>query len=166
MQPNFATTVPSSSIAPAEGWCEVRAHQRVVRYRRIGDGAAPMLLLLDGGFPIAFWPDLARALATSFRVVVPDLSSGRNDAATVMRCLLDGLGASGVAVIASGPYCGVAVALAAGDEEQVGSLVLVSDDDIPNESPVPLLVLSGHLSLDGALVRIHRFLRGGLPAGR
>jgi pimeloyl-ACP methyl ester carboxylesterase len=166
MHPNVAPTVPSSSIAAADSWCEVRAHQRVIRYRRIGDGPAPMLLLLDGSSLAAHWPELTQALAAGFRVVIPQLAGGVDDTPAVVRCLLDGLGASGVAVIATGLYSEVAMALATGDEEQVGSLVLVSDEEIQSESPVPLLLLSRRLTLEAAFTRIHRFLRGGLPPGR
>ena len=93
MQRNVAPTAPSSPNAAVDGWCEVRAHQRVIRYRRIGDGPAPMLLLLDGDALTSHWPELTRTLSASFRVVVPDFEGGLDDAANVVRCLLDGLGA-------------------------------------------------------------------------
>jgi hypothetical protein len=124
-----------------------------------------MLLVLDRCSSPELWPQLTQGLSASFRVIVPDIASCGEDAEDALRCLLDGLGARGVAVIAAGKYCEVATALARADEEQVGSLVLVSEIQIAPDVGIPHLILNPKVPLGVALPRMQHFLRGGVSAG-
>src|SRR5687767_9576568 len=92
---------------------EVRAHDRVMRYRRWGSG--PLLLVLGAESPDAFWPGLPERLAAQFKVIVPEVPSDAPDAVPWLDCLLDGLGASDIAVVAGIRHRATALALAEGD---------------------------------------------------
>lgn len=157
-----------TTTSPAgEALAEVRAHDRVMRYRRSGAGTA--LLLLAAGDDL--WPDFAERLAQHYRVVVPELPANVNEVAAELRCLLDGLGASQVPVIAAGRYCDAALELALGRNEFVGRVVLVPElagasSDLPSGTytrpPVvtlPLCVLSRDMPAADALRRTIAFLQ-------
>src|SRR5688572_4793214 len=113
-----------------ETTAEVRAHERVVRYRRSG-AAGPALVLVAADPGTDLWPDFVRLLAERYRVIFPDLPDP-SDAAESLRSLLEGLGCMAVPLIATGRYCDAALALARERHESVGRLLLVpelSDDD-------------------------------------
>src|SRR5687768_13803388 len=87
---------------------EVRAHDRVVRYRREGTSGPPVLLVVADSTS-DLWPE------------APD------DAAQSLRCLLEGLGCAGVPMIAAGRYCNTALELALERNEAVGRVLLVPE---------------------------------------
>jgi len=57
--------MPNAPIAArpkdTEWWAEVRAHDRVVRYRR--SGAGPAVVLLQPAAPTPLWPELLDMIA-------------------------------------------------------------------------------------------------------
>lgn len=159
----------SSRAAPLTGIAEVRAHDRVVRYRRAGT-VGPVLLLLASDSTTDLWPELPRLLADHFRLMIPDLGVQSDGAAASLRCLLDGLGGVGVPVIAAGKYCDAALELALEGNESVGRMVLVpemSEDagDAEGAQPraaarrLPVEILRRNLPVDEALERVMAFLR-------
>ena len=167
----------SASLKPGpagpQTWGEVHAHQRVMRYRHSGAGPAVVLLGADAA---AFsrsgdlWPELPSLLQAHFRVVIPQLPADVADVAISLECLLDGVGATGIGVIAGGPYCYPAVELALSGRDYVSRLVLVGDGNTNEASPadsavsnalqVPLMVLSRRLTISRVMDLAVPFLRG------
>ncbi len=165
-------TQPFVSLSSADGLAEVRAHDLVMRYRRLGSGA---ILLLLARRHDEFWHELPALLAEHYRLVIPDLPDDAGEVAKTMACLLDGLGAMDVPVIAAGRYCDAALGLALGRNEYVGRVVLVPEtlgptSDVPSQEKardpvrtIPLCVIPRSLDANEAFGRVLRFLRA--PAG-
>src|SRR5581483_12280075 len=105
--PNRSTAAPFPSATCAE----VLAHDRVMRYRRFGAGPA-VLLLGEPEADGALWPELHRVLAARFRLIVPELPDARTDVTAWLGDFLEGLGTSGVAIVAADPFCVPALELA------------------------------------------------------
>ena len=159
--------VSTAGDARAEVRAQVHAHDRVMRYRHSGAGTSLLLLSADNDL----WPGFAERLAEHYRVVVPELPDNPNEVAAELRCLLDGLGASQVPVIASGRYCDAALELALGRNEFVGRAVLIPEpvgasSDLPSgtytRAPVitlPLCIVSRELPVAAALRRTIAFLQ-------
>src|SRR5262245_57981042 len=155
---------------PALGsWSEVRARDSVTRYRRSGVGQS--VLLLDGEGGASLWPELMHVLGGNFRLIVPNLPPGGPSEYAALASFLEGLGTSGVSVIASSSYCVPALDLVLRGVDQVTRLVLVPDgdsDDPANTSftttagpgLVPLLVVWRGMSASDALPSIARFVSG------
>jgi hypothetical protein len=162
-------TQPLVSVnATADTSAEVRAHDRVVRYRRSGT-RGPNLLLLAADSAADLWPEFPRLLSDRFRLFMPDLPQSGADATSSFRCLLDGLGATGVSVLAAGRYCDAALAVALAGDESVGRLVLVPEitvdaepDSEPEAAPrvatAPIYVLSRALPVDDAIAKAIAYL--------
>ena len=153
---------------PLVSSAEVRAHDRIVRYRRSGQaGAALLLLAADQATDL--WPEFPRLLAERFRLVIPDLPALPSDVAPALRCLLDGLGSVGVPLIAAGRYCDAALELALERNEAVGQVVLVpeptADEGWTGASrPAPSItspihVLPRTLRADEAIERVWEYLQ-------
>jgi hypothetical protein len=160
---------PASPLQPPESWAEVRARGRVMRYRRTGAGRTVLLLPSLGG---PSWPGLDAALATGFRVIVPEPPAPGIDLATWTAAFLEGLGVPTVAVIAPHAWSLAVLELTLRDVDQVACVVLLVDDaaDEPaaaadgtltsagRAASVPLLVVR-HDPADGdPVARIARFL--------
>ena len=153
-------------------WSEVRANDRVMRYRRSGTGAAVLLVApCDGGD--ALWADLPAYLSSRFRLIVPEIQScPRPDESVVLQCFLEGLGTPRVAIVAANELCMPSLELALRNPDQVSHLVLVSggesdgstvDGTLMTSAPlesVPLLMIPRAVSDDEALPLIGRFLAG------
>jgi hypothetical protein len=171
--------MPNRSITgapPVEGWAEVRAHDQVMRYRRVGAGRAVLVLAPSHGAH-ALPPDVVHALAARFRLILPEVPDGSHSTDWVVGWLadfLDGLGTTGVAVIAAGAFCAPAVELARRDADQVARVVLVPGSpgagagraagplaERPHAAGPSLQLLDGEPSAVGlALPRIVGFLGG------
>ena len=164
------TDLPVAEPGP-QTWGEVHANQRVMRYRHSGAGPAVMLLGADvAGHSSDLWPELPGLLQAHFRVVIPQLPHNIDDVALSLQCLLDGVGASGIGLIAGGPYCYPATELALGPNgsEYISRLILVGDNNT-GEHPtdfassdalsVPLLVLSRRMSVAKAMSAALPFLK-------
>ena len=164
-------TNPPAAAARPEAWAEVRAHDQVMRYRRVGAGRA-VLVLSAAGCAEPLWPELPDALAACFRVIVPDVSAADADVAARLTTFLEALGMGAVAVVAAHPFCRPALELTRFDAEQVVRVVLVRGDQDgeagpdgvlpgePREQAVPLLVVRRALPADEALPLVTRFLGG------
>lgn len=158
-------------VAPPSTWGEVHAHQRVMRYRHSGAGPAVVLLgAEDAGHAGDLWPELPGLLQAHFRVVIPLLPDAIGDVARSLECLLDGVGATGIGVVAGGPYLAPAMEVALGGSDHVSRLVLVGDGN-SEQAPrtdsamttalhVPLLILSRRLPVSRALALAVPFLGG------
>ncbi|HVJ30385.1 MAG TPA: hypothetical protein VNA66_08785, partial [Gammaproteobacteria bacterium] len=93
----------SSSGTPARGgehWAEVRAHDQVMRYRRSGAGRA-LLLLRSAERADSLWPELLEALASHFRLIVPDVPAHAGSAADWLVDFLEGIGMPGMGIVAA-----------------------------------------------------------------
>src|SRR5688572_17143700 len=104
-----------SAAAGDEATAEVRANNRVMRYRRSGAGTA--LLLLSAWDDL--WPEFPALLAQHFRLVIPDLPDDDAEVAAVLHSLLEGLGGVAVPVIAAGRRRAAASQLATSDGDYV-----------------------------------------------
>lgn len=157
------------------GTAEVRGAGRVVRYRRLGEGPR-VLLLAPPGDAAEPWPGLLDRLARRHCLLVPELPADRRDLAGCLPVLLDGLGASGLAVIAVGMPGIAALELVLRDADRITHLVLVPDgagDESVLEgsvasafggAPVPLLIVRAGTPADEATARLDGFLAGGASA--
>jgi pimeloyl-ACP methyl ester carboxylesterase len=111
-------------VHPAETLAEVRAHDQVMRYRRVGAGR-PLVILRGADDSDALWPELDAELVSRFRVVTPELRADCEDVAAWVADFLEGLGLDRVAVLAAEPCCLSALELALLTAGQVERLVLV-----------------------------------------
>lgn len=89
---------------------EVRAHGRVIPYRRLGSG--PPLVLLGA-------PGAAERLASRYRVIVPEAPGPGEDVIAWLTAFLEGLGTSGATVIAAERYYRAARELARLDPDRL-----------------------------------------------
>ena len=182
--PNAPSPPTTPSIPnPAESWAEVRAHDHVTRYRRLGTGRAVLLLgaardgATDRGVPDEeppLWPELSGAIAARFRLIVPEMPAATAcaDVAVWLADFLEGLGTSGVSVVATDRLCMPALELALRDAEQVARVVLVARGraeepglggrlaTATRQAVVPLLVVRRALPAAEALPLVTRFLAG------
>lgn len=153
---------------PADTWAEVRTRDRVMRYRRSGTGAS-VVLLQAAGEPDALWPELGDELASRFRLIVPDPPGAGTDVAGWLADFLEGLGLTGIAVIASSAFCIPALELALLGAGQVRRIVLVPDGSAAEtglggtlettaRDVAELLVVRRGSPSDDAVVLIGRFL--------
>ena len=107
----------------AEAWAEIRAHDQVMRYRRLGVGKS--LLYLDSRSGAEICPDLREGLAGSFRLIVPELPTAQVHLAGWLADLLEGMGANNVGVVAAERFCVTAIELALLGVDQIGRVVIV-----------------------------------------
>lgn len=119
-------TPPVSTIDSShhEMWAEVRAHDRVMRYRRCGSGY-PVLVLCDAACANPVVDALRDALGAAFRFLVPDIPGAVEDFAAWLADFLEGVGVGDVAIVAVGELCVPALELALGDGDQVARVVLL-----------------------------------------
>jgi hypothetical protein len=158
---------PSPFNLPAETLAEVRAHDRVMRYRRAGTGR-PLVVLR--GTADALWPELDAHLVTRFRVITPELSADCGDLAAWLGTFLEGVGLARVTLLAAEPCCVAALELALLDGYRVERLVLVPGGGAgetgldgtlattPGGVSVPLLLLRRGLAAPDALRLLRDFL--------
>lgn len=157
----------TSFDAPAlDPWSEVRARDRVTRYRRSGAGQA--VLLLDTAAQSSLWPELLHVLGANFRLIVPEVPAENNVA--WLSEFLEGLGCMPVALVAASDFVVPALELALRDLDQVGRLVLVPDGEADEAwsdgvlttsagpASTPVLVVRRGLDAATALPTISRFL--------
>jgi hypothetical protein len=164
------SNTPATAIATSEPWAEVRASDRVMRYRRSGAGST--LLVLGGDAESsAISTELVAALGARFRVIVPDVPKGANITGWVAE-FLEGLGICEVALLAADHLCMPTIELAFRGIEQIKRLVLIPDgepDDSTSEGaitaavgtpPIPVLIVRPGLSAADALPLVTTFLGG------
>ncbi|HTK49538.1 MAG TPA: hypothetical protein VL328_16275 [Gemmatimonadaceae bacterium] len=163
------------SAPSAAPLAEVRAHDRVMRYRREGAGR-PLVVLRATPGPDGVWPELDAQLATCFRVITPEIPAGCTDVARWLTGFLEGLGIDRVALLATDACCLAAIELVLLDAAQIDRLLLVPAGLVGDTGldgtlatslagvSVPLLVVRRGLSAAEALPLVRRFL--GLDAVR
>lgn len=158
---------PTHIVGP---WAEVRASDRVMRYRRSGTG--PTLLLLGAeseSSPIS--TELVAALEERFRVIVPEVPVDFTMTSWIAE-FLEGLGTCEVAILAANHLCMPSIELAFRGVEQIKRLVLIPDgepDDSTSEGAItaaigtpaiPVLIVRPGLSVAEALPLVTTFLAG------
>ena len=134
-----------------EGWAEVRARDRVVRYRRTGTGPIVLLLahedtrLRDG---------LVRELSENFRLLDPEMAETEIKIAECLAEFLEGLGTTTVNVVAVGRFCIPALELALRDGDQIGRVVLIPDgEECETASEGAIATTSRRISMPLFIVR-------------
>ena len=157
---------------PQEGWAEVRARDRVMRYSRAGTGPT-VLVLAHADEPLRRL--LLEALAPHFRSLVPDLPPTEANVATWLSHFLEGLGATMVSVVATGSYCIPALELALRGGEHCARLVLISDGACSDESSegalvaasrgasMPLVIVNASAAPGDVVPLVSEFLSGWQP---
>ena len=163
------SSIPET-IRGTEPWAEVRAHDQVMRYRRIGVGR-PVLMLHSPDGADSLWPELLDTLGASYRVIVPDPPDTGADVTTWLTDFLEGLGATSVRILASGRFCMPVVELALLEAVGITRLVLVADGPAAPDQrrgflrsafgrgSVPLLVVRRTGSAAEGVAAIAEFLR-------
>lgn len=163
--------MPNTSVFEAarpESWAEVRAHDRVMRYRRVGTGR-PVLVLHSPANPL--WPELLEALGAGYRLVVPEPPAGDADPTAWVADFLEGLGASSVRIVAANGFCHAALELALLEAVGITRLVLVADGPAAPAAPrgflrsamgrtsAPILMVRRGESAEEGVAAITDFLR-------
>lgn len=155
------TNIPASA--------ELRASDRVMRYRRSGAGQTVILLGADAG-PAPLPTDLVAALREQFRVIDPELPVG-TDAFTWLADFLEAFGSSGLTIVAANHLCMPAIELAF-HSEQIRRMVLIPDGE-PDDSTaegairtslgtalVPVLIVRPGLSANASIPIVTNFIAG------
>jgi hypothetical protein len=160
-------------------WAEVHAREHVVRYRR--SGAGPVIVLLGGADGAARWPTLEDTLSRIGRVLTPEIApnepAGRHLDAW-LAAFLEGIGASGIAIVVADDSCAAPVlAMALLEPELIRSVVWIAEGvtagtplvtslaGAQRAVPLPMLLLASKLSYGDAEPALIRFLQP-TPAGR
>ena len=108
--------------------CEVRARGQVIRYRSAGAGR-PLLLLHSGAPPEPAGTELLSALERRYRVIVPEPPAPDVDVTSWLDAFLEGLGGSGLRVLAAGRFRVPALGLALAEPELIARLALLLDGE-------------------------------------
>jgi hypothetical protein len=164
------SNTPATAIATSEPWAEVRASDRVMRYRRSGTGST-LLLLGASAESSSISTELVAALGARFRVIVPDVPA-RASVTDWIAEFLEGLGTCEVAILAANHLCMPTIELAFRGIEQIKRLVLIPDgepDDSTSEGAItaavgapaiPVLIVRPGLGADQVLPLVTSFLGG------
>jgi len=152
----------------SKDWAEVRANDRVMRYRRTGMGRAIVVLLPGDAEPP--WPELIDALRLSFRVILPEPPVADSDIADWLADFLEGLGASNVRIVAADRFCIPILELTLLGLDQVARVALVPRDPqgedrvggtleaATGQSAVPLIVIRDGKPIEEIVPLITGFL--------
>lgn len=159
---------PQTDHAP-EAWAEVRANDRVMRYRRAGRGRAIIVLYSPSdGRPI--WPELVDALGAGFRLILPEPPDCDADIAEWLADFLEGLGMSNIGIVAADRFCVPTLELTLLGVDQVARIVLVPNgrggetglggalEAATGQAVVPLLVVRDGHPVGEILPLVTRFL--------
>lgn len=153
------------SSAP-DCWAEVRAQQRVTRYRRSGVGRA-VLLLQSSEEANAVWPELLDVLGARFRLIIPDATTSAGDTPEWLADFMEGLGMSNVGILAATDFALPALQLALLRSDQITRVVLALSGDeeesvrqASQKLTVPLLVVRRAQAPTEVLEAVSRFLAG------
>lgn len=153
----------------AESWAEIRAHERVMRYRRTGTGRASIVLCSPDD-PQAPWPDLVHALGARFRLLLPEPPGADTDIAEWLADFLEGLGMSNIGIVAADRFCMPALELTLLGVDQVGRIVLVPKgrggeaglggalEAAAGQVVVPVLIVRGGQPVEEIVPLVMRFL--------
>ena len=170
--PNASVFEPS---ARPDAWAEVRAHDRVTRYRRAGTGR-PVLVLHAPDDPNPLWPELLETLGNGYRVIVPEPPSAGADLTAWLTGFLEGLGTTSVRIVAAQPFCMAALELALLDAVGTTRIVLVANGPAAPDAPrgfvrsamgrtsVPVLMVRRGQSASEGVALIADFLRQEMSA--
>lgn len=158
----------------AEGWAEVRAHDRVVRYRRSGAGP-PVLLLQPASSDNPIWPEVFVRIADGTRLIVPDPPVSDLETEEWLSALLEGLGARNITIVATEGFCIAALERALLSPEQIARMIMIcsgrgSESAVdgklaalapppPQSAAVPFLVLRRDRPASEILPVVEAFLR-------
>ncbi|HEY4304517.1 MAG TPA: hypothetical protein VGM82_08630 [Gemmatimonadaceae bacterium] len=164
------SNTPATAAATSEPWAEVRACDRVMRYRRSGAGSTVLLLGADAlSSPLS--TDIVAALGMRFRVIVPDAPVGASMTAWISE-FLEGLGTCEVAILAADHLCMPAIELVFRGVDQIKRLVLIPDGEPARDTtersitsaigtpPIPVLILRPGLGVAETLPLVTSFLAG------
>jgi hypothetical protein len=110
----------------ADCWAEIRTHDQVMRYRRIGSGR-PVLVLAESH---EICPNVAEALADegAIRLILPDLPTEDVHISGWVADFLEGFGATSVGLLVTQTFCMAGIELAMMASEQINRVVLVADE--------------------------------------
>jgi hypothetical protein len=154
----------------AESWAEVRAHDQVFRYRRVGSGREVLLVLASVEQPELLWAELLEALSEGRRVILPEPPAAGTEVGCWLGDFLEGLGVSNVSIVAANRFCIPALELTFLGLEQIARVVLVLDapgggneavEAALRQAAVPLLVVHRGQPADEILRLVTDFLAGG-----
>jgi hypothetical protein len=152
----------------AETWAEVRAHDRVMRYRRRGTGRA-IIALYSSYEPQSAWPELIDALGARFRLILPEPPDGDADIAEWLADFVEGLGTPNIGIVAADRFCIPTLELTLLGVDQVVRIVLVPNGhggetglrgalEATGQAVIPLLVVRGRQPVEAVLPLVMRFL--------
>ena len=106
--------------------CEVRARGQVIRYRCAGTGR-PVLFLHSGDAAHRPWPELLAALVKGHRVILPEPPPADADVTAWLDAFLEGLGSTGVRILAADRFCLPSLGLALAETDLISRLVFLAD---------------------------------------
>jgi hypothetical protein len=112
-------------------WCELRAHGRIIRYRCAGACRSVLALASSGAGP--FWAALLAGLDGRCRDIAPEPPPPDTDLHAWLAALLEGLGTSGIRVIAGDRFHAPALRVVHEDPDRLAAVIAVSET---SEDPV------------------------------
>src|SRR5688572_15098386 len=120
----MSNTSVFEAVHGSDSWAEVRAHDRVTRYRRSGSGR-PVLVLHSPDDPNPLWPELLEMLGNGYRVITPEPPAAGADLTAWLTGFLEGLGTSSVRIVAAHGFCMAALEVALLEAVGITRMVLI-----------------------------------------
>ena len=142
-------------------FAEVRVGGHVTRYVRRGTGPAVVLLAADiETNPI--WEPLVESLTPGHRLFIPEPLPAGTHSLVCLRGFVEGIGLSGIGLVAGGASAASALELATGDDFTVQKLVLLTSDGVSSSrSDERVLQVRPEWSPAKSVERISAFLGSG-----
>lgn len=116
---------------------EVRVGDHVTRYVKRGTGSPPIVVVSAGPTPQPAWAALIEALGAKHRMVFPEPPPTNGEFTGWVRGFVEGVGLSGVVVLAGGLAYDAAAELTVADAFTFRGVVLVPGDDGRDRSGQP-----------------------------
>jgi hypothetical protein len=164
----YSLLSPTTDTPP---WCEIRLGERVTRYRRLGTGRSPVVLLSTAPVAEPLWPEALEAVAAHHRIYAPEIPSNIAGFGPWLRGFMDGVGAERPAIVATASLCIPALEYALLDPYRIRGLVLIPDGVVDEtgldgtissangSATLPILVLRREHPAGSAVELLMRFLR-------
>ena len=150
----------TTSSDQSRPWCELRAHDRVIRYRCSGSGRSVLVLASEDASP--FWALLLAGLDGGFRVIAPEAPPADTDVSGWLASLLEGLGTSSIRVVAGDRFHAPALEAAHDEPDQVACVVLVAEEEVvaveAPDAKVPVLVAHARRPAEELALWVRDFL--------
>ena len=166
-----ATKTAVGNAARLSNACaQVRTADHITRYTRVGSGR-PVIVLDELYSTETLWPELIERLASSRRVLVPEVPPAEPRFAAWLRGFIDGMGLPPATLVAVADLCIPAIEFTLLEPERIERLILVPSGRVEEtglsgalsstlgSADVEMLVVRRDFPSSDAISIIDRFLR-------